>query len=57
MNKKPEESSTSSYSYHTTHVESFETTYSLIEWSSKNSTSNEGTSCLRNGEEDKYVQY
>lgn len=42
---KNEESSTSSHSYHTSLVESLERTYSTFEWSSEDSTSNEGPSC------------
>lgn len=49
---KTEESSTLSFSYHTTQAESFERTYAMVEWSSENSTSNEGTCYLINGEED-----
>lgn len=46
------ESLTSAYSYHTTSVESSERTYSLVERSSKDSTSNEGNSYSRNYEEE-----
>lgn len=41
-----EESSTSSISYQMTAMASFERTYSIVEWSSKDSISNRGTSYL-----------
>lgn len=48
---KTKESSTSSYSYHITHVQSFKRTHSVVEQSSEDSTSNEGPSCSRNNKE------
>lgn len=50
--KFKEESSTSSYSYHTTLAESFKMTYWAVERSLKDSTSNEGTFYSRNGKEE-----
>lgn len=46
-----EESSTSLNSYQTTPMVSLEITYSIVEQYSKNSTSNEGTSCVIDCEE------
>lgn len=52
MKLKNKESTNSSYSYHTTSVESFKITYSVVEWYSEDSTSNEGTSCVRKWKEE-----
>lgn len=43
-----EEHSSSSYSYHKTHVKSFDKKYWIVKRSSKDSTSNEVPTCSRN---------
>lgn len=49
---KVEETSNSSNSCQTTHMTSFGRTYTIVEQSSEESTSNEGTLCVRRCEEE-----
>lgn len=53
MNNKV--STTSSYSYHITHMQLFERRYSVVKRSLESSTLNEGPFCLRNEKKDEEV--